>query len=394
MHPRIISAISSLALIAMATTQQAHADDSAKYKPIYSFDQVQGSVPASVLLKSKWAGRTLWGTTDSGGTSNIGTLFQFHPDTNRLDVIHNFVQDGADGFWPGHDLKDTLDGNLIGVTNAGGTHYSGTIFTVSPKGEYRVIHSFEGAPGDGMDPDSAPLAEPSGTFIGTTSFGGENNQGTVYRMSADGSVTILHSFSGSDGSIPQYGLVLAPDNMYYGTTNSGGANQAGTIFRMSPDGAFESLFSFSSATNGQAPQHLQVGRDGNLYGIAPWGGAGGGGTAFRMTHDGVVTVIHNFAPSNPEGDLPTGLMQGSDANFYGTTTRTSSDQHGAIFRMTMSGDVSVLHNFTDPTAQNPNEGRQPLAAPVELERGALFGTTSIGGIPGQTGFGTVYRVRY
>jgi uncharacterized repeat protein (TIGR03803 family) len=394
MSTKIFMAISTLAFLALSTSQPARADDDQKYRPVYSFDQVHGSVPEAELFKSKWSHRNLWGTTRFGGVGNTGTLFRFNPEERKLDVVHTFVQDGSDGFWPGHDLKDTLDGNLVGVTSFGGTHYSGTVYIVSPKGEYRVAHSFEGAPNDGSLPDFAPLAEPSGSFIGTTANGGENNQGAVYRMAADGTVTLLHSFSGPDGATPQFGMVKAPDNMYYGTTNWGGDNQAGTIFRISPDGAFESRVSFSYTTTGQVPQRLELGRDGNLYGTNTWGGAGGGGTAFRMTRDGELTIIHNFAPNSPEGDLPTGLMQASDGNFYGTTTRTSSDQHGTLFRMTVDGDVTVLHNFGDATKKTPKEGRQPWAPPVELDIGVLFGSTTAGGILGQTGFGTIYRMKY
>jgi uncharacterized repeat protein (TIGR03803 family) len=394
MSTKIFMAISTLAFLALSTAHSAHADDDQKYRPVYSFDQVHGSVPEAELFKSKWAGRTLWGTTQSGGASNIGTLFRFHPEDNKLDVVHTFAQDGSDGFWPGHDLKDTLDGNLVGVTNFGGTHYSGTIYFVSPRGDYRVAHSFEGAPNDGFYPDFAPLAEPTGSFVGTTAFGGENNQGTVYRLAVDGTVTLLHSFSGPDGATPQFGMVKAPDNMYYGTTNGGGDNQVGTIFRISPDGAFESLISFSPSTTGVSPQRLELGRDGSIYGTAPWGGVGGGGTAFRLTRDGELTVIHSFAPDSAEGDLPTGLMQASDGNFYGTTTRTSSDQHGTLFRMTKAGDVTVMHKFGDATKKNPSEGREPMAPPVDLGMGVLFGTTTLGGILGQTGFGTIYRMKY
>lgn len=380
------------AFVAFAAGPLAQAQSLPQYQSIYAFDQVKGSAPAAELYKSKWTGNVLWGTTQSGGANGVGTLFQFNTETHKTQVIHAFNQDGIDGFAPDGGLTDAANGTLVGTTGYGGSFYSGTIYSVTGDCKYRVLHAFQGAPFDGALPESAPVAEANGGFVGTTSFGGVDNAGTVYRLAADGRVTLLHSFAGPDGQIPQFGLIVGPDGAFYGTTNTGGANSAGTVFKISANGSFQSLYSFESTTSGTYPRKLVLGRDGNFYGVAGGGGASGGGTAFRISSSGILTVLHNFAPGSVEGDAPNGLVQGADGLFYGTTGNFGSDQLGSVFQMTASGTVKVVHKFGAGAHSNQSDGRQPLAAPTQVSNGDFYGTTSLGGGAGTPGFGTIYKL--
>src|SRR5207302_10946622 len=107
-------------------------------------------------------------------------------------------------------------------------------------------HSFNG--GDGRSPEAALVQGSDGNFYGTTLLGGAHLEGTVFKIDATGSLTTLHSFSGSpgDGAVPFAGLVQGSDGNFYGTTASGGAFCPATGFRMTLSGAITVLHSFKS----------------------------------------------------------------------------------------------------------------------------------------------------
>src|SRR5208283_4562892 len=121
-------------------------------------------------------------------------------------------------------------------------------------------------------------------FYGTTSHGGTNGDGTVFKISTNGALTSLYSFTGgNDGAYPYAGLVQGSDGSFYGTTDEGGTNGGGgTVFKISTNGAFTSLYSFSGSGNdGANPQAgLVQGSDGNFYGTTSGGGTNGWGTVF------------------------------------------------------------------------------------------------------------------
>jgi uncharacterized repeat protein (TIGR03803 family) len=160
-----------------------------------------------------------------------------------------------------------------------------------------------------------------GSFYGTTSMGGANSVGTVFRITPSGSETNLHSFSGSpDGANPLAGLVQGSDGSFYGTTSGGGANGGGIVFRISPSGAYTNLHSFGNFPDGVGPNAgLVEGSDGTFYGTTVSGGANSVGTVFRISPSGSETNLHSFG-NFPDGANPNaGLVQGGDGSFYGTT---------------------------------------------------------------------------
>jgi uncharacterized repeat protein (TIGR03803 family) len=112
--------------------------------------------------------------------------------------------------------------------------------------------------------------------------------------------------------------VQGTDGNFYGTTSYGGTNGYGTIFRISTNGTLTILHSFTNTPDGAQPNGLVLGSDGNFYGTTDNGGTNNLGTVFQMTTNGTLTILHSFTDS-PEGANPTGLAQGSDGNFYGTT---------------------------------------------------------------------------
>jgi uncharacterized repeat protein (TIGR03803 family) len=294
-----------------------------------------------------------------------------------LTVLHSF--NGSDGQLAESALVQGSDGNFYGTTAAGGDNHKGTVFRIDATGNLTTLHSFSGFPSDGATPVAGLVQGSDGNFYGTTALGGMFYQGTLFRMTPAGAVTILHSFSGllGDGSVPMAGLVQASDGSLYGTTALGGAHFKGTVFRTAL-GIVVTLHSFSgSPDEGANPTaNLVQGNDGNFYGTTVRGGAHNLGTAFNISALGSFTMLHSFSGSPGEGASPVaGLVQGSDGNFYGTTSLGGAHYLGTVFNMTSAGSVTTLHSFSGSSG----EGAGPLAGLVQGSDGNFYGTTSLDG---------------
>jgi uncharacterized repeat protein (TIGR03803 family) len=182
-----------------------------------------------------------------------------------------------------------------------------------------------------------------GNFYGTTSQGGTNNDGIIFRISPGGVYTNLYSFAGAptDGGAPYAGLVLGRDGNFYGTTAGGGTNiYGGTVFRFNPNTSSETLlYSFDSYPDGNTPQAALVqGSDGNFYGTTAEGGTNLNsydGTIFRISPGGSYTNFHTFVGYPSDGQNPPALVQGSDGNYYGTTLYGGSEDAGFVYRLTV-----------------------------------------------------------
>src|SRR5712692_5711936 len=142
---------------------------------------------------------------------------------------------------------------------------------ITPQGTLTSF-SFDGT--DGAIPDAGFLLGRNGLLYGTTSSGGASGNGEVFHVTSQtGALTVLHSFAGSDGASPEAPLTLGPGGKYYGTTTFGGANNFGTVFSITASGTFKSLHSFGGAGLGQNPSAgLTLGSDGVLYGMTYGGG--------------------------------------------------------------------------------------------------------------------------
>ncbi|HEY3639180.1 MAG TPA: choice-of-anchor tandem repeat GloVer-containing protein [Rhizomicrobium sp.] len=184
-----------------------------------------------------YAGGILYGTTSSGGSDNVGTLFSIDiRKSNRMRVIHTFGSKGGDGAEPYAGVID-VNGTLYGTTEWGGTYGYGTVYAIDAKaGTETILHSFNDNRQDGFNP-TADLLELNGVLYGTTPYGGLNSAGTVYSIDlATGIETIIYSFcvtdGCADGETPYSGLTNIKGRLY-GTTYSGGARDAGTVYAIS-----------------------------------------------------------------------------------------------------------------------------------------------------------------
>ena len=150
----------------------------------------------------------------------------------------------------------------------------GTVFKMDSSGSVTTLRSFAGS--DGAQPSAGLIQASDGNFYGTTNQGGAENDGTVFKMNSSGNVTTLYSFTGGDGFLPKGGLTQGSDGNFYGTTNVGGVNGAiGTVFKMDASGTLTTLHSFSGS-DGAFPNYCKLvqGGDGNFYGTTSAGGLG------------------------------------------------------------------------------------------------------------------------
>jgi uncharacterized repeat protein (TIGR03803 family) len=193
------------------------------------------------------------------------------------------------------------------------------------------------------------------------------------RAQAQAPVLILHEFDArTEGAYPST-LIQATDGNFYGTTCCGGALGHGSIYRLTPSGIVTVLYTFGGGLDGGAPRGaLLQARDGNLYGTASQGGFYGGGTLFKIALDGTISILHPFGGGS-DGATPNGaLIQGSDGDLYGTTSRGGLFNEGTVFHAGFNGGVVILHHFIGGT----QDGALPGAPLLQTPDGALYGTAT------------------
>jgi uncharacterized repeat protein (TIGR03803 family) len=264
---------------------------------LHSFDGADGASPGFARLLQAGDGN-FYGTTERGGANNdcyygCGTIFKI-TSSGTLTTLYNFCSQlrCADGAIPDAGLVQASDGNFYGTTEIGGANGSGTVFKITPGGMLITLYSFcsrFGCP-DGEGPEAGLVQASNGDFYGTTFYGGAHFEGTVFKITPSGTLTTLYSFCSQtgcvDGSYPAAGLVQTSDGNLYDTTTQGGANNSGTVFKVIPSGIVTTFYSFCSQ-NGCADGVNPIGElvqasDGNLYGVTVGGGANGDGTVFRL----------------------------------------------------------------------------------------------------------------
>jgi uncharacterized repeat protein (TIGR03803 family) len=371
---RIVLAAAMTTGLILATTAQGQT-----FSTLVNFDLTDGANPLAALVQG--ADGNLYGTAYLGGANDRGAVFKLTP-AGVLTTYHSF--DGSDGQNPAGGLVLGNSGNLLGTAYVGGAYGQdmngyGTVFKISPDGNFSTLQSFNGT--DGQNPEAGVALGNDGDCYGTTRLGGSNGDGAVFKITAAGVLTTLHNFDLSDGEWPIGGLALGYDGNLYGTTYTGGANFVGTIFRVTPSGIFTTLHNFGGADGNGSVGTLVVGNDGSLYGTTDGGGANNYGSVFRITPNGAFAVLHSF--DGTDGDGPAGLTLGNDGNFYGTTSNGGANNDGTIFQITTAGDVTVLHSF------DATDGMNPYSALVQRTSGIFYGTTYSGG---KEGYGTIFSL--
>jgi uncharacterized repeat protein (TIGR03803 family) len=295
-------------------------------------------------------------------SQDISTYTQLHVFSDSLDTAAPFTN--TDGITPLASLLLANDGFLYGTTTQGGTTGGGTVFKVGTDGGgFAVLHNFQYSTtvngdshpinSDGFQPATRLMLGADGDLYGTTIFGGVNGTGVIYKLHRDGTgFTVLFSFDvsspqdattglqiNSTGAYPSSGLLQISNGSLYGTAGQQGANGYGNIYRISTDGSgFTVLQSFAIGTIGANPSgELILARDGTIVGTTGTGAlladgvTAGSGTLYSLSADGLtLTTLYVFGT---DGAGPgTGVIQGSDGSFYGTTSGGGPYGLGTVFK--------------------------------------------------------------
>ena len=364
---------------------------------LVNFNTSNGASPIGKLVQG--VDGAFYGTTQQGGANSFGTVFKVTA-AGAFTKLVDFTGNGATnrGRFPAGGMVIGTDGVFYGTTESGGPNNLGTVFKMTADGTLTTLVDFTGAGASnrGYGPYAGLVQGSDGLFYGTTAHGGASGNGTAFAMTTAGTLTTLTEFTGvsgvSIGSLVVAGLLQGPDGAFYGTTYNGGANNDGTVFRVTATGGFSNLVDFNSANSiGFSPSTgLLLASDGSFYGSTYQGGANNYGTIFKMTADGVLTKLVDFSnngPTNKGANPIAQLIQGSDGAIYGTTYQGGASNLGTIFKMTTSGMLTTLVELTGNGVTN--KGSYPYAGIVQGSDGAYYGTTSQGGAGD---YGTVYKM--
>jgi uncharacterized repeat protein (TIGR03803 family) len=347
----------------------------------FQFNNALGQFPQGALAIG--TDGNFYGVTESGATNNQGAVFKISP-SGSLSKIVDFDGTVIAPFGPVFGP----DGNLYGVSTDGNVNGSfGSEFKVTFSGSGNTLLSFAS---NGSSPHASLVLGSDGNLYGTTQESGTGGQGTVFRMTTGGQLTRLASFPGpfvtpKIGAFPDTALVEGNPGVFYGTTING-ANNSGTIYVATSGGSLSLLYTFSATdgngfnSDGSTPNDLVYGSDGNLYGTTSGGGMHGAGTVFKITTGGSFTTLVSF-DGVQAGKPISGLVEGSDHNFYGTTTRGGTTNVGVVFKITPSGTLTVLAPLN-----------ADIAVPSKLVQGTdgkFYGT---GQTAGATNAGCVFVV--
>ena len=199
---------------------------------IHAFGYTDGATPQALTLATDG---NFYGVAKSGGTSGLGVVFKMTP-SGTVTVLHNFAGGTTDGSLPIGALAQANDGNFYGVTYLGGASNLGTLFKVTSKGVFTLLHSFAGfAQADGSLPLAAPILGTDGNLYGSAE-GGSKNSGMLYKATTSGVVTPLYNFcilSGcADGFFPQTPPMQHTNGKFYGSAEAGGGFAGGVFYSL------------------------------------------------------------------------------------------------------------------------------------------------------------------
>jgi uncharacterized repeat protein (TIGR03803 family) len=368
-----------LSMIAMALLFSVGTASGQTYTMLHTYPIGSGNYSGIVWPQVMSQGRDglLYSTISNDGTKNVGTVFNI-TSAGQLTTIYSFCpQTGcADGGYPIGGVTLGFDGNFYGTTQGGGSHAAGTVFKVTPTGTLTTLWNFANGTDDSV-PVYTTLQGQDGNMYGV-SVGQYNGQyGTLFKVSAAGVFKALHDFGYTDGAAPNL-PTQGTDGNFYGTAQIGGdpACRCGVVYRATAAGGITVLHKFKGyPTDGYRPSGVLVqGYDGNFYGTTYQGGAKNYGSVFKITPSGAYTLLYSFDSFTGDGLLPwSGVTQGPDGNFYGTTGNGGTKNAGTLYQITPAGKETILYNFC---AVSCLDGFGPTTPLVLHTDGKFYGNTS------------------
>jgi uncharacterized repeat protein (TIGR03803 family) len=311
-----------------------------------------GARPNGSLILS---GTTLYGMTWLGGDHDMGTIFKIEINGSGFALLHEFAGGTDDGANPNGSL--IISGStLYGMTAGGGDSSLGTIFKMENNGSgFALLHEFAGNTTDGANPNGSLIISGS-TLYGMTAGGGDRSMGTIFKIETDNSgYTLLHEFASSttDGANPNGSLIIS-DSTLYGMTIEGGNNNNGTIFKIQTNGTdFNLIHSFAGGVaDGAFPRGSLLLSGSTLYGMSqPDGAYSNIGTIFKLGISGTdFALLHSFVDGADDGASPFGSIIISGSTLYGMTPGGGDSGMGVIFSLPLYNISGTVTHDGSPMA--------------------------------------------
>lgn len=308
-------------------------------------------------------------------------------------LLHSFASSSDDGQNPLGNIALDAKGNIYGITEAGGIGY-GSVFKISADGTETILDTPCCYDGQGLY--GGLIRDTEGNLYTVSEEGGTEGYGAVIKVSGNGTATVLYNFNGQNGNYS-----LAPPwrdsaGNLYGTTSYGGSiesvcdGECGLIFKLTPSGEETVLHNFVGKDGYRPYSGVIEDAEGNFYGTTESGGAAGYGVVYQLTPAGKLNVLHSFTGGSDGSFAFAGLVQDRQGNLYGAASSGGSKGDGTIFKITKAGKFSVIYTFTAGA-----DGSEPSATLLLDSKGNLYGEASFGGddtcFP-PVGCGTVFEL--
>jgi uncharacterized repeat protein (TIGR03803 family) len=335
---------------------------------VYNFNGTNSSQYPQIVTPAQGRDGKLYGTTEGGAG---GSVFRIATSGSGGQL---FALDGTDGSQPFGGVTLATNGNFYGTAEFGGSSGDGVLFQITASGTYTVLHDFTGS-GDGVFPVGPPIEASDGSLYGATLYGPGTVGATVYKYDSSQGFSTIYTFDPQQGATLDGPLLQASDGDLYGTLQGDGANGCGGIFRLTTSGVLLNNYSFPCGKGPSSPNGpLVQASDGNFYGTTGIGGKKGYGTIFKMSRQGIVSVLYSFSGSPLDGRQPyIGLVQATDGNLYGSTGRGGTADCGTLYQITTAGVYTLLYSFVQSTGKF-------TGGAVQHTNGLIYGTAFEGGL--------------
>jgi uncharacterized repeat protein (TIGR03803 family) len=387
-------------------------NSNAEFSTIYDFGAKfeEGNTPNGRLIMD--ASGKLYGVTINGGITTDdglghGVVFMLVPEgaasggTYQYHVLHKFAGGPSEGARPVGGLSMDSAGNLYGTTAGGGSGWTGTVFKLTNSGDgyqFTNLYQFSAISGgsstnsDGAGPTSHLTMDSTGNLFGTTSAGGINGGGTVFKLTKQPgggyAFANLHNFGAPQGYDDTTGpLTMDASGNLYGLKAAGGEYASGELFALYVQGnaayAYASLYSFPLIDYVRALPYgsLAMDKSGNLFGTTSGGGRNLSGTVFEYSTStgGTPTTLYDFNDSGQGGFSPyAGVILDSAGNLFGTVDY-STPGYGAVYKLVNNGNGTYTYATLFEFTESKRQGNAPQNTLVADALGHLFGTTYEGG---------------
>ncbi len=361
----------------LGTIVQTNADPSSYYEVVYEWaPDFAGAIPQSTVFVG--ANGNLFGVSTAGGTYNRGVIYEFRFGGAGYKVWYNFSP--TEGNTPYGGLVQTANGKFYGTTSQGGSTSNGTLFEFDPS-TGTVTHKVDFNANTGSSPRGSMILV-SGKLYGLNSGGGSGGGGTLFEYDpATNTYAVKANLGGASGSGPLGGLFQASNGKLYGATERGGVNNVGALFEYNiATQAYTKVFDFASATGAYPSGTLVQADDGKLYGFCSGGGANSGGVLYDFNLTNATYTLRASFQENANGNRPFGgLTKASNGKLYGITLLAPPANIAQIIQFDpATGTITARLGSSLPNGAGTNNYSSMI-----FSSNALYGVTPAGGEMGQ-----------